>query len=201
MPAPARSRHNHRRPAPSPAPATDATLMTVTRPELLVNGSDAEFRTLVHRLMSFSRYINAIRDGFGSFVGISGVQYEIMMWVERLQGADGITVGEVSTAMRQSGAFTTIETSKLVDKGLLEKSADLTDRRRVRLRITEAGSELVRSLATYQRRINDTLFASIKFDELGELNGTLRELLPCADHATNLLEFLLKQGPADAEHQ
>jgi DNA-binding MarR family transcriptional regulator len=175
--------------------------MTVTRPELLVNGSDAEFRTLVHRLMSFSRYINAIRDGFGSLVGISGVQFEIMMWVGRLQGADGITVGEVSTAMRQSGAFTTIETSKLVDKGLLEKSADLTDRRRVRLRITEAGSELVRSLATYQRRINDTLFASIKFDELRELNGTLRELLPCADHATNLLEFLLKQGPADAEHQ
>ncbi|HLW70482.1 MAG TPA: MarR family transcriptional regulator [Candidatus Binataceae bacterium] len=175
--------------------------MTVSRPELLVNGSDAEFRTLIHRLMSFSRCINAIRDGFGSLAGISGVQYEILMWVGRLQGADGITVGEVSTAMRQSGAFTTIETGKLVEKGLLEKSADLKDRRRVRLRITDAGRDLLSSLVVYQRRVNDTLFGSIKADELGELSGTLRELLPCADQAANLMQFILKQGSADAAIQ
>src|SRR5271168_975128 len=100
MAASERSSRNHR----TPAPAQEAALMTVTRPELLVNGSDAEFRTLIHRLMSFSRCINAIRDGFGSLAGVSGVQYEILMWVGRLQGAEGITVGEVSTAMRQSGA-------------------------------------------------------------------------------------------------
>ena len=194
MAASERSSRIRRRPAPAP----EAPLMTVTRPELLVNGSDAEFRTLIHRLMSFSRCINAIRDGFGSLAGISGVQYEILMWVGRLQGADGITVGEVSSAMRQSGAFTTIETSKLVEKGLLEKSTDLKDRRRVRLRITDIGRERLRSLAAHQQRVNDTLFGSIKADELGELSGTLRELLPCADQAANLMEFILKQGPTDA---
>jgi DNA-binding MarR family transcriptional regulator len=191
-----RSKPNRRRPT-----SVEPGLFTVHRPELLVNGSDGEFRTLIHRLMAVSRCINAVRDGFGALVGITGVQYEIMMWVSRLQGDDGVTVGEVSSAMRQSGAFTTIETGKLVDRGLLEKSADLHDRRRVRLRVTEAGREVLRSLTSYQRQVNDTLFASLKSKELGELNGTLRDFLPCADHAANLMEFILKQERRPAETQ
>lgn len=185
---------------PRSAPAGEAQLLTVTRPELLVEGSDAEFRTLVHRLMLLSRYVNGVRDGFAALAGISGVQYEIMMWVSRLQGSDGITVGEVSGAMRQSGAFTTIETGKLVEKGLLEKSVDLKDRRRVRLRITEKWAKALRSLRSHQCQINDTFFASIKPHELGELSGALRDLLPCADRAANLMEFMLKerqQGQTD----
>ena len=185
---------NSRRPA-----AVDSALLTVTRRELLVGGSDAEFRTLVHRLMSFTRCISAIRDGFGALAGITGVQYEILMWVSRLQGEEGITVGEVSAAMRQSGAFTTIETSKLVEKGLLDKAADLKDRRRVRLRVTEKARSVIESLASYQRQINDTLFASIKNNELEELSSTFRDLLPDADHAANLMEFILKQQQTAAD--
>ena len=101
------------------APA-NPELLTVTRPELLVDGSDAEFRTLIHRSMSFSRWISTVRDGFGALIGISGVQYEMMILVSRLQGNEGITVGDLSSAIRLSGAFTTIEAGKLVDKGLLE---------------------------------------------------------------------------------
>jgi DNA-binding MarR family transcriptional regulator len=193
----ANSSPHHER--PEPAGPSGLGLLTVTRPELLVDGSDAEFRTLVHRLMSFTRCISAIRDGFGALAGITGVQYELMMWVARLQGTEGITVGEVSVAMRQSGAFTTIEVGKLVDKGLLDKNPDLKDRRRVRLRVTDQGRSVLESLAPVQRRINDVLFASIRPNELEELSGTFRDLLPDADHAANLMAFILKQGqlPAD----
>jgi DNA-binding MarR family transcriptional regulator len=142
--------------------------------------------------MSFSRCISTIRDGFGALGGISGVQYEILMWVSRLQGAEGVTVGDVSTAMRQSGAFTTIETGKLVERGFLEKSPDRKDRRRVRLRLTPEGRTVLTSLTRFQRQINDTLFASIKPTELVTLSGILRDLLPCADQAVNLMEFVLK---------
>ena len=174
-------------------------LLTVTRPELLVDGSDAEFRTLIHRSMSFARWISMVRDGFGALIGISGVQYEIMILVSRLQGSDGITVGDLSTAIRLSGAFTTIETGKLVDKGLLEKSADPRDRRRVRLRVTGAGRKLLLSLTPYQRQVNDMAFANLKPAELQGLSGLLGELLPGMDRAVNLINFILKQesGPAD----
>jgi MarR family transcriptional regulator, organic hydroperoxide resistance regulator len=184
------------------APA-NPELLTVTRPELLVDGSDAEFRTLIHLSMSFSRWISTVRDGFGALIGISGVQYEIMILVSRLQGNEGITVGDLSSAIRLSGAFTTIETGKLVDKGLLEKSADLRDRRRVRLRLTSGGRKVLLSLAPYQRQINDVAFANLKATELQELSGLLGELLPGMDRAVNLINFILKQegGPLDVNIQ
>ena len=174
-------------------------LLTVTRPALLVDGSDAEFRTLIHRSMSFSRWVSTIRDGFGALIGISGVQYEIMILVSRLQGTEGITVGDLSTALHLSGAFTTIETGKLVDRGLLDKSTDLRDRRRVRLRVTSDGRKLLLSLAPYQRQVNDAAFANLKPTELQELSGLLGELLPGMDRAVNLINFILKQesGPPD----
>jgi len=172
----------------------DMLLPTVTRPELLVNGSDSDFRTLIHRLMSFARCISSIRDGFGALGGISGVQYEILMRVSRLAGEEGVTVGDLSAVMRQSGAFTTIETGKLVEKGLLEKSPDLRDRRKVRLRLTEEGRKTLSSLTLVQQQINDTLFASIKPNELQTLSGIVRDLLPCADQASNLIEFMIKRG-------
>ncbi len=185
----ARPNRNHQR-----LESAEPVPLTVTRPELLVDGSDAEFRSLVHRLLSLTRYLNNVRDGFAAIAGITGVQYEIVMWVARLQGEEGVTVGEVSGAMRQSGAFTTIEVGKLVEKGILEKSVDPKDRRRVRLKITEEGARVIRSLGSYQRRINDTFFASLKPKELDQLNATLRGLLPCADRAVNLMQFILKQG-------
>lgn len=176
----------------------EPALMTVSRPELLVNGSDVEFRTLVHQLLSLTRCIEAVRDGFGALAGTSGVQYEIMMWVSRLQGADGVTVGDISLAMRQSSAFTTIETGKLVEKGLLEKTPDLKDRRRVRLTSTEKWRQAMRQLAPFQQRINDTMFACLTSDKFAEVSQILRELLADADRAAHLMEFILRQeqGPS-----
>src|SRR5215472_15408964 len=136
----------------------DDELQTVSRPELLVNKTDAEFRALVHGLISLGRRILTARDGFGTLAGLSGVQFEIMMLVSRLGGQTGVTVTEISELMLQSGAFTTIEVGKLVEKGLLEKSADQQDRRRVRLRLTEDGHQALADIAPQQRQINDILF-------------------------------------------
>ncbi len=182
-----------------PVASANPELLTVTRAELLVDGSDAEFRTFIHRSMSFSRWISTVRDGFGALIGLSGVQYEIMILVSRLQGTQGITVGDLSNALHLSGAFTTIETGKLVDRGLLEKLPDARDRRRVRLRVTSEGRKLLLSLTPYQRQGNDTAFADLKAPEFQELSGLLGKLLPGLDRAASLINFILKQqgGPVD----
>ena len=171
----------------------EPALLTVSRRELLSDGSDVEFRALVHRLMSFTRFIGMTREGLGALAGVTGVQYEIMMWVSRLQGADGVTVGEIGAAMRQSGAFTTIEAGKLVEKGLLEKSADLKDRRRVRLRYTAKWQNTLRAVCPYQQQINDAVFASLTPRDLQELNRIFRDLLVGADRGTHLIDFILKE--------
>src|SRR5262249_27167762 len=174
----------------------DGELLTVGRQQLLPNKTDAEFRALVHGLISLGRRIITIRDGFGELAGLSGVQFEIMMLVSRLGGETGVTVTEISDLMLQSGAFTTIEIGKLVEKGLLEKSADQQDRRRVRVRLTEGGRKTLAGAAPHQRQINDILFGSLSSADFQELRRILHELVPSFEHGAHLMEFMLKREHA-----
>src|SRR3989442_3689719 len=73
---------------------------TVSRPALLVGGSDGEFRKLIHDLIAYGHRLDACRDAFAAIVGISGVQYEILMLVSR---ADGLSIGEVAGRLHRSG--------------------------------------------------------------------------------------------------
>ena len=128
--------------------------LTVSRPALLARGSDAEFRGLIHDLIAYGHKLDACRDAFAAIAGISGVQYEILMLVSR---ADGLAVGEVAARLHRSGAFITIEANKLVAAGILEKGSDPADGRRVRLRCSSRGFQLLERMAPYQRRVNDVL--------------------------------------------
>src|SRR3954466_10163308 len=105
--------------------------VTVSRPALLVDGSDAEFRGLIHDLIAYGHKLDACRDAFAAIAGISGVQYEIVMLLSR---ADGLSIGEVAARLHRSGAFITVEANKLVERGILEKRSDPADGRKVLLR-------------------------------------------------------------------
>src|SRR3954453_22080327 len=104
---------------------------TVSRAALLVGGSDAEFRGLIHDLIAYGHRLDACRDAFAAIVGGSGAQYEILMLVSR---SEGLSVGEVATRLHRSGAFITIEANKLVARGIVDKASDPSDGRRVILR-------------------------------------------------------------------
>src|SRR6266480_5027342 len=106
---------------------------TISRPALLVDGSDGEFRGLIHDLIAYGHRLDACRDAFATIVGISGAQYEILMLVSR---ADGLSVGEVAARLHRSGAFITIEANRLAQRGLLDKGSDPADGRRVLLKMT-----------------------------------------------------------------
>src|SRR3954463_10494991 len=121
--------------------------VTVSRPALLVDGSDAEFRGLIHDLIAYGHKLDACRDAFAAIAGISGVQYEIVMLVSR---AEGLSIGEVAARLQRSGAFITIEANKLAAAGILEKAADPADGRRVLLRNTSKSLALLERLAPYQ---------------------------------------------------
>src|SRR5947207_15887404 len=91
---------------------------TISRPALLVDGSDGEFRGLIHDLIAYGHRLDACRDAFAAIVGISGVQYEILMLVSR---ADGLANGEVTEQQHRSGAIVTIEADKLAERGILQE--------------------------------------------------------------------------------
>src|SRR3954468_19444581 len=163
--------------------------VTVSRPALLVEGSDAEFRGLIHDLIAYGHRLDACRDAFAQIVAISGAQYEIVMLVSRASGL--LSVGEVAMRLHRSGAFITIEANKLVARGILEKASDPEDGRRVLLRANAKSRELLERLAPFQRRINDQLFDRLDARRFRQLRQLARDLVESGDRAVAMLEFML----------
>jgi DNA-binding MarR family transcriptional regulator len=167
---------------------------TVSRAALLVEGSDAEFRGLIHDLIAYGHKLDACRDAFAAIAGISGAQYEILMLVSRADGA--LAVGEVAARLHRSGAFITIEANKLAERGILDKAADPQDGRRVLLQLTAKAADLLRTLAPYQRRVNDVLFEALDAKRFRELRALAGELVASGDRAVAMLGLLLHEAEA-----
>ena len=175
------------------ARARKKTPLTVSRPALLAQGSDAEFRGLIHDLIAYGHKLDACRDAFAAIAGISGVQYEILMLVSR---ADGLAVGEVAARLHRSGAFITIEANKLAERGILEKAADPADGRRVLLKMNSRSMQLLERIAPYQQRINDVLFEFVDAKRFRELRALAAELVMRGDRAVAMLERLIQEAEA-----
>jgi DNA-binding MarR family transcriptional regulator len=167
--------------------------LTVSRPALLAQGSDAEFRGLIHDLIAYGHKLDACRDAFAAIAGISGAQYEILMLVSR---ADDLSIGEVAARLHRSGAFITIEANKLAAGGILEKAADPSDGRRVLLRMNAYSVEMLERLAPYQQRINDVLFEFVDAKRFRELRALAAELVARGDRAVAMLELLIQEAEA-----
>jgi DNA-binding MarR family transcriptional regulator len=88
-----------------------------------------------------------------------------------------------------SGAFVTTVTSKLQTLGLIQKTQDNIDRRRISLAITEKGKELLRRLAPYQREINDVEFACLTKEQFHLLSTIMENLIDCGDKAVALQRY------------
>ena len=176
-----------------PRPRKKQPPLTVSRPALLTRGSDAEFRRLIHDLIAYGHKLDACRDAFAAIAGISGAQYEILMLVSR---ADGLSIGEVAARMHRSGAFITIEANKLVERGILEKASDPQDGRRVLLRCSEKGFQLLGRMAPFQQRVNDVLFEFLDARRFRELRALAGELVARGDRAVAMLELLLHEAEA-----
>jgi MarR family transcriptional regulator, organic hydroperoxide resistance regulator len=167
--------------------------LTVSRPALLAQGSDAEFRGLIHDLIAYGHKLDACRDAFAAIAGVSGVQYEILMLVSR---ADGLSIGEIAERLHRSGAFITIEANKLAAEGILEKAADPRDGRKVLLRNTPKSQALLEHLAPYQQRINDVLFEFVDAKRFRELRALASALVAQGDRAVAMLELLIHEAEA-----
>jgi DNA-binding MarR family transcriptional regulator len=163
--------------------------LTVTRPELLNDGTDRDFRKLVHNIFAFMARHETIRDGHARQIGLAGVEYTILISIGHL-GLDGdVNVKTIADHLHMSGAFVTTVTSKLQTLGLIEKTQDSVDRRRISLAITEKGKALLRQLAPYQREINDVEFGPLSREDFQAVSRILEALIDSSDKAFALQRY------------
>jgi DNA-binding MarR family transcriptional regulator len=181
---PARKPSRRQRPIP----------LTTSRPELIVNGSDREFRELVHNLFGFFALHERIRNGHAKFIGLAGIEYTVLIAIAHLAVEGDVSVKAVAEHLHLSGAFITSTTRRLLASGLIHKTTDTIDRRRVSLAVSDDGRALLEKLAPIQRRINDVEFGGLSREEFKTLNSLMQRMLEDGDRAVALQNYLLAAG-------
>lgn len=172
-------------------PQTRRTMpLTVSRPELLIKGTDADFRRLVHGLLGFLARHEAVREGHAARLGLAGIEYTVLISIAHLGVEGEVNVKTVADHLRVSGAFVTTVTRKLQAIGLVSKTPGDIDRRRVLLTVTDKGYEMLAELAPFQRAVNDVEFSCLTREKFLLLLEIVDDLVVCGDRAVALQDYI-----------
>jgi DNA-binding MarR family transcriptional regulator len=175
--------------------------LTISRPEMLVNGSDQQFRRLVHSLFGFFSRHQTIREGHAAVIGLAGIEYTTLIAIRHLAALGDVHVRAVADHLYLSGAFVTTITNKLMAKGLIEKASHPIDRRRLSLTVTARGAELLEYLAPTQTRVNDVQFDCLGANEFHQLLDMVQRLVDSSDRAIALQRYLAEVNTKPLPHR
>ena len=132
--------------------------LSVTRPELLKNGSDTAFREVIWGLLVVANRMQKFPEAFGRYIGISSAQYAVLIATAHIQERAGVGIRRLADHMHLPAPHVTTTVGKLVVAGLLAKRPNPDDGRGVLISVTSAGEAALRHLAPFQQQINDELF-------------------------------------------
>jgi MarR family transcriptional regulator, organic hydroperoxide resistance regulator len=182
-----------RRPAPRRGAAKRgaALPLTVSLPTLLEDGSDRQFRRLVHSLFGFLARHEAVRDGHAATIGLAGIEYTVLISIAHLSVGGNVAVKTVADHLHVTPAFVTTVAGRLLGNGLIRKESDPADRRRVCLTVAEKGYARLADLAPIQRQVNDAEFGCLSAQEFHQLIGLVERLIESGNRAVTLQRYLL----------
>lgn len=173
--------------------------LTVQRPELLVGGTDRDFRRLVNALLPFLTLHSAIRNGYAELLGLTGPSYSILLCIRTLGDHGSVNVRTIADQLRLSGSFVTAETNQLERKGLVNKRRSQSDKRLVAVTLTPRAVALLDSIASLRQRVNDVQFGCLNQQEFKMLVPLIERLVQSGESALALLDFLTRQELGKAE--
>ena len=151
---------------------------TTGRPDLLgEKGSDADFRALIYGIFTMTVNFDRIRERMATALGLSGIQYHILMVVAEQSAEGGVTISTIADRLHTSGAYVTMETKKLTRQGYLDKRPNPEDGRSVLILLTDEGRRAIDAFAPHLQTINDELF-----DGMGP--ETFEQFRVIVDHMT-----------------
>ncbi len=181
-----RTLHRGIGPAPRDAVADEAfPPLTTSLAAFVKDGSDREFRRLIYSFVSLTGFMEANRDYFAAFIGVSSPQL-LMMGV--IGETPGVSVSAIADRLGVSTQFVTTETGKLIAKDLVSKRPNEADRRGVLLSLSPKGKTLLRELGSVRRKINDMTFRSLTEARAIALQEILDDLIRDARSAVHELD-------------
>lgn len=166
-------------------------LRTVSRPALLVGGTDHAFRELITNLHVMAGQLIAVRAALAKRLHLTGPQFSLLLAVAHAQGeagtAEGINVSRLARQLRVTPAFVTTEAGKLIRRRLLAKRVSKVDRRGVLLSVTTRGDAVLQEFAPRLQAVNDEVFRSLDAKTFRALLRMTDGLVEGVARALNLL--------------
>lgn len=162
------------RPKSKPKPSE----LTVSLPELLQGGSDAEFRELIALLYATSGRLQNMRRQLAKALSVSDAEFSVitgLMYLERHEKR--IRVRTVADHLRVSAAQVTAIVGKLQRGGWVDKADDPDDSRAVSLSLTAQAHDRLAAFAPFLRDVNDRWFDGVTRAEVATVGGFLRRLI------------------------
>jgi DNA-binding MarR family transcriptional regulator len=134
---------------------------TITLPQMLRAGDDLTFReTLYLMVLAFSRLMRC-REAFGRALSLTTSQFVVLIGTAYRQGDEGVSIRTLADHTQLAATHVTTEVGRLIEMGLLTKSANTRDRRGVLARLTPKGEAAIHAINPFLRRVNDRLFQNI----------------------------------------
>jgi DNA-binding MarR family transcriptional regulator len=167
---------------------------TTTSPSLLGgDGSDAEFRRLIYGIFTMTVNFDRIRERMAIALGLSGIQYHILMVVAELSAEESVTISTVADRLHTSGAYVTMETKKLMRRGYLDKRPNPADGRSVILVLTPEGRQTIEEFAPYLCEINDELFDGVGPETFEAFRNIVNHMTRTSGRASELAERIARE--------
>ncbi len=127
-----------------------------------------------------TRVLDPIRLQVWDHLGIALPQLRILF---RVRASPGIDLRGLAAELRISPSAASQQVDKLVERGLLERSPDLRDRRRLQLFLTELGTAATRAISTAAIDYVISLFESVEDDDLQQFKRLLQLVLDTAENS------------------
>ena len=159
--------------------------LSVNRPNVLVGGRDREFRRLIHRLLLFSGRLEAVREIIARQVGVTGVQYTMLMSVLHQDKGEGVSIGALAEYLEVTGAHVTSQIGKLAAAGFVRKAVNPHDGRGVLVQLTALGRARLVAALELIRGINNRLFEGVSASEFKALRSFSGKFVKNTENALN----------------
>ena len=138
--------------------------------------------TLVRLVKHLYKRIHANANGMLRPYGISHPEYDVLMMMYGTPD-QSLTPGEVAEAAGEKSANVTRLTDQLCEKGLIARSADAQDRRKVVLSLEPAGVALIERMLPDVCALLDAEISGLSDSEQLRLEKLLKKMLEGMEHA------------------
>lgn len=113
--------------------------------------------------------------------GISKSEMDVLAFLSNHPGMD--TANDIVQLRMTPKANVSLAVESLIQKGLLSRAPDRTDRRRIHLSVSESAGDIISGIRKMQKGFFETLFAGLTDEEINTFRGCVEKLMANAGNA------------------